>query len=202
MNIKIFVVAFIFLIGYSPSLLGQIEKGSWQVGLSGAPLFDTNASGLQGGLFTGSVDYSFSNRFAIGLMPYYGFTKNEVTYIYNTVLNQHVHYSEYSYKSFGLNLDFKFYMLNSVKIKPYISFISGIGKTRYNYFETDGLGDVRTDEKSDYNTFNLGLGLGSLFKISETMYIDVKVTYSSVADLSKPNPIKFVYPSIGIIKSF
>lgn len=83
-----------FFISFSPSLLGQMEKGFLQVGLSGSPSFDTNASGLQDGLFDGSVDYSLTNRFSIGLMPYYGFTKNEVTYIYNAALIQPVYYTE------------------------------------------------------------------------------------------------------------
>ncbi len=202
MKIKNLIFAFIFTVSINSSLLGQIKKGSWQIGLSGSPLFDTNISGLQGGLFSGNVDYSLSDKFSIGLMPYFGFTKNEVTYIYNTVLDQPVYYSKYSYKSFGLNIDFKYFLIKSTKIKPYVSFIPGVGKTRYSYFETDGMGDVRIDEIRDYNTFNLGVGLGALFKISEAFYIDTKVTYSSVADMSKPNPIKFIYPSIGIIKSF
>lgn len=107
-----------------------------------------------------------------------------------------------NFKSVGINLNLKFYLINSNKIKPYLTVVAGLGSTYNNYSQTDQAGEIRFEEKETYNTLNLGMGVGASFKISKSLYIDTKVMYMSVGDFANLNPIKFVYPSIGIIKTF
>ncbi len=202
MKNKIYLFVFIPFLFCSSSLFGQIEIGSWQMGVSGAPLFDTNMSGLQGGLFTANVDYSLTPKFSVGLMPFYGFTINEGPVGIDPRTMQTWGVQKNNFKSIGINLDLKFYPINSNKIKPYLTVVAGLGSTYNNYSLTDQTGEIRSEEKETYNTLNLGMGVGVSFKISKSLYIDSKVMYMSVGDLANPSPIKFVYPSIGIIKAF
>lgn len=167
-----------------------------------APLFETNMSGLQGGLFTANVDYTLTKRLSIGLMPFYGHTKNEGSVGIDPTTMQTCGIWKDNYKSVGINLNLKFYLINSNKIKPYLTVISGFGKTQNHNLFRNQSGDVVRDKKETINTFNLGMGVGASFKISKSLYIDSKVMYMSVGALANPAPIKFVYPSIGIIKTF
>jgi len=187
---------------FSFSALAQIEKGSWQIGINGAPLVDTYVSKVSGGLFSVNVDYFLSNRMSVGIAPYYGFTRDVGHYGYDLITMQPVGYKKKSYDSFGFNIDMKFFLLKSNIVKPYVTLLGGVGKTFYTFYsETEGKTRMY-ERKTNYNSYNLGLGLGAQFKIANNMYIDAKVMYSCIASFEDPAPVKFVYPSIGLIKSF
>lgn len=202
MRITVILFAFITFFIFNAPLFGQIQKGSWQIGLSGAPLLELNASGYIGSLFTANVDYALTKRLSIGIMPFYGYTKTEYPVGYNQISMQYWGNRERAYKSTGLNFDLKYYPINSTKIKPYFTAVTGLGSTYYNSSLTDQSGDISYQDKERYNTLNLGIGIGASFQISKSLYIDSKVMYMRVSDFSNPSPIKFVYPSIGIIKTF
>lgn len=202
MKNKIYLFVFIPFLFCTSSLFGQIEKGSWQIGLSGAPLFETSNSSYQGSLFTANVDYSLTKRLSLGLMPFYGYIKSEGSMGIDPITMQSWGIWKDNFKSVGINLNLKFYIINSNKIKPYLTVVAGLGSTTNNYSRTDQTGDIQSWKGEPFKTLNLGVGVGASFKISKSLYIDSKVMYMSVGDFANPSPIKFVYPSIGIIKTF
>ncbi len=191
-----------FLLSVNSLLFAQIGKNSWQIGAHGAPLIETGCSCVSGGLLTINADYFLSEKFAIGLVPYYGFTENEGHYGFDLTSMRPWGYSKTSYNSIGTNVDFKYFLMKSGNIKSYLSVFTGIGKTQRKYYDEYQSGEVRKKTMEEMNTYNLGAGLGAQFRLSGSFYLDAKIIYSRIASFEAPNPSYFIYPSIGLIRSF
>ena len=120
MKNKIFLIAFIQFLFFTSSLFGQIEKGSWQIGVSGAPIFATNYSGLQGGLFSIDVDYALTKRLILELSPFYGYTNNEYSSVFVMPGMQPRIYSKSNFRSTGINFALKYYLINFSRLICYL----------------------------------------------------------------------------------
>lgn len=172
------------------------------MGVHAAPLIQTNSSGVGGGLFSVNFDYFLLNRLSFGASPYFGFTREQGPYGFDLVTMQPVGTHRVSYNSLGINLELKYFITDSNIVRPYAVLMSGLGRTYFNnYFETESKSN--THEHAGYfNSYNYGVGLGSQIMIAPSLSVDVKFMYSGIVCMDNPISAKFVYPSIGLIKTF
>ncbi|MCG8306279.1 MAG: hypothetical protein MI975_02730 [Cytophagales bacterium] len=201
MKYSIAACALVIFIGLPSNIKAQTGKGCWEIGIHGAPLFKSQTVKVSGGLITINTDYFISDKLSAGFAPYYGFTGNEGHSGYNLMTMEPVGYSKTGYNSFGANLNLKFFLLKSSAARPYITILGGLGRTYYSFYsETEG--KYRVYEKNtDYETFNLGTGIGARFRIVKSIHADAKIMYAGIAGFDHPSPTMFLYPSLGFIKS-
>ncbi len=192
----------VILFFFSGSSDAQIQKYSWQAGLSVAPLFELNSSGLNGKLFNLHGEYSFSNRFILGIQPYYACTNEKMIYAYDLIHEEPKEIQKDVFYSFGANVELKFILKDNIKFKPYSSVIFGVGHSRYHIYHNNVFGQLEPQDRGYFYNYNLGIGLGAYFFLNEKWYLDTKMMYTDVSASKDIESSSYLYPSVGIIKVF
>jgi len=180
----------------------QIQKNTWQAGLSFSPLFELNSSGLNGVLVNLHGEYSFSNRFIFGIQPYFAFTDEKMIYAYDLLLQEPREIQKDVFYSFGLNGELKFILHESEKIVPYSSVIFGVGHARYLLYQSNVFGQLEPKHKGYFTNYNLGIGFGAYVHLMEKWYLDAKMMYTDVTASKNIEASSYLCPSIGVIKAF
>ncbi len=196
----LYLLFFSLIISYNS--FSQIQKGSIQVGLSGAALFELNSAGLNGGLINLHGEYSISNRFIVGIQPYYALTDEKMTYAYDLLRHELREIQKDVFRSFGANLEFKFVLRNHPKFKPYSSVILGAGYSSYHVYHNNVFGDMEPEDHGKFVNLNLGIGLGAYYRITKSWFLDAKFMYTDVTANKNVEASSYIYPSIGIIRTF
>jgi hypothetical protein len=203
MKNKFFNLIFIFPLFVSSISVGQIQKGKWNVGLGGGPLFELNSTGLNGGLFSIESEYGMTNSLIIGAKPYFAITNEKAYYAYDLTLKRPVGLHKDSFTSFGVNLELKFILMKTSLIRPYMVVLLGAGHSNYPLLNRNIWGELVADEKIDFINYNKGVGLGTYFQLTQSLSIDAKLTYVDVtANKKNIEASRYIYPTIGILKTF
>ena len=192
----------LLLLCCSHMLFAQLERNSFRVGMNAAPLFELNSSGLNGGLLSVTADYSVTKRLSFSLQPYYAFTTEKTYYVFDLISQQPKDHSKDSFYSFGLNADIKILLVPGKVIKPYSSIMIGAGYSHYSLYERNTLGELVTNYETKFMNYNLGIGLGAYFQVSRSILIDTRIMYSEVSASKNIESSKYLYPVLGVVKSF
>lgn len=180
----------------------QIEKGSWQIGISGAPLFELNSSGWNGTLLNLNVEHSFSNRFIVGLHPYYALTDEKMKYAFDLISGQPKGIQKDVFRSFGINAEIKFALHKIKRFTVYSSVLGGIGSSQYHLYHSNVFGDLVAQDQGQFINYNLGVGFGTYVNLPKGWHLDLKVMYTDAYDNKNLDLSSYVYPCIGVVKSF
>jgi hypothetical protein len=202
MKVKLIVIYFLIFICAHHNSFPQIEKGSWQLGMSSASLFELSSSGLNGGLINFHAEHMFSNRFIAGIQPYYAFTHENKTFAYDLTLRQPRNIRKDVFHSLGINAELKFVINNGPKLTPYSAVIFGAGYSSYHLYHNNVFAELVPVDLGHFVNYNLGIGIGTYIKISNKCSIDTSTMYAEVGASKDIKPSSYLYPSIGIMKVF
>lgn len=202
MKVNFFTVFLVLSAVASTNSFSQIKKGSWQLGFSGAPLFELSSSGLNGVLINLHAERTFSNRFIAGIQPYYAFTDENRSYAYDLTLQQPRSIRKDVFHSFGFNAELKFIISNGPKLMPYTSVVAGAGYTSYHLYQSNAYAELVPEDLGQFVNYNLGIGVGSYIRVSGRSYMDIRIMYTEVGASKNIKPSSYLYPSIGLMKVF
>jgi hypothetical protein len=186
----------------STNSFAQIKKGSWQLGVSGAPLFELGSSGLNGVMINLHAEGTFSDRFIAGIQPYYAFTDENKSYAYDLTLQKPRSIRKDVFHSFGLNAELKFIISNGPKLMPYTAVMAGAGYTSYHLYQSNAYAELVSENLGQFVNYNLGIGIGTYIRVSGRSYLDICIMYTEVGASKDIKPSSYLYPSIGLMKVF
>ncbi|MTI38875.1 outer membrane beta-barrel protein, partial [Fulvivirga lutimaris] len=113
---------------------GQTDKGTFQIGISGLPIFYPDNTEETGYSIRSNLGYFPANRFSIGLMPFAGKVEDM--------------------KALGATVYFRYYLSNN-HISPFFEAGVGFGNLKY---------DDYPQYNGTMNAFNIGPGIHYNFK--------------------------------------
>jgi hypothetical protein len=202
MKIALFTIFLTCSVGIPKHSLAQIQKGSWHLGLSTAPLFELNSTGLNGALINLHAERSFSNRFIFGVQPYYALTDEKMQYAFDLISMQPRGIQKNVFRSLGMNTEFKFVLHRTQRIIPYSSVLLGIGYTNYKLYQNNVFGELVPNGGFQLVNYNLGIAFGTYINFSNRWYMDIKVSYIDAYDNQNMEVSNYLFPSVGMIRSF
>lgn len=197
-----FFYLFLLCFTISISSSAQIEKGKCNLGFSAAPLFELNSTGLNGVLINLDAHYSFSNRFIFGVQPYYALTNEKMKYAFDLITMQPRGVQKDVFRSMGINSEFKFVLLKTKLFTPYSIVLLGVGYSQYHLYQSNVFGELAVEDQLQLMNYNLGIGLGTYYSFSGHWHLDVKVMYTDAYDNKNMDLSSYVYPSVGLVRSF